>query len=54
MAKVNRDKILQLLHKKFPKYNFINNMGYGTKEHYAAIKEYGICQHHRKSFKLFK
>ena len=54
MAKVNRDKILQLLHKKFPKYNFINNMGYGTKEHYDAIKEYGICQHHRKSFKLFK
>ena len=54
IAKVHKDKIFQLLHKKFPKYNFKNNSGYGTKEHYTAISEFGICQHHRKSFKLYK
>ena len=54
IAKVHKDKIFQLLHKKLPKYNFKNNSGYGTKEHYTAISEFGICQHHRKSFKLYK
>ena len=54
MAKVYRDKLLKSLDKKFPKYNFKNNSGYGTKEHYTAISEFGICQHHRKSFKLYK
>lgn len=54
MAKVYRDKILKSLDKKFPKYNFKNNAGYGTKEHYDAIKEFGISPHHRTSFKLYK
>tara|TARA_B100000686_G_scaffold305938_1_gene344921 strand:+ start:39052 stop:39666 length:615 start_codon:yes stop_codon:yes gene_type:complete len=54
IAKVYRDNILKSLDKKFPKYNFKNNAGYGTKEHYAAINKFGISPYHRKSFKLYK
>jgi len=54
MAKVYRDKILRSLDTEFPKYNFKKNAGYGTKEHYDAIKEFGISPHHRTSFKLYK
>jgi len=54
IAKVYRDEQLTSVGKSFPKYNFKNNSGYGTKEHYAAINSYGITVHHRKSFKLIK
>ena len=54
IAKVYRDKLLTSVGKNFPKYNFKNNSGYGTKEHYAAINSFGITIHHRKSFKLIK
>ena len=54
IAKVYRDNILKSLDKKFPKYNFKNNSGYGTKEHYAAINKFGISPYHRTSFKLYK
>jgi len=54
IAKVYRDELLTSVGKNFPKYNFKNNSGYGTKEHYAAINSYGITVHHRKSFKLIK
>lgn len=50
IAKVARDSFMISMHDSFPVYNFNNNKGYGTKEHIAAIKEFGICPLHRKSF----
>ena len=40
------------LHEEFPMYRWDKNMGYPTKEHRAAILEYGPCKYHRKSFRL--
>jgi len=51
IAKVTRDKIMIKYDKKYPLYNFKKHKGYGTKEHYANIKKYGICKIHRKSFR---
>ncbi len=50
LAKVSRDRLLIDYDKKYPQYNFKKHKGYGTKEHYEAIKTYGICEIHRKSF----
>jgi len=52
VAKVTRDKFMSRLHKKFTLYNFAKNKGYGTKEHYRALKKYGPSLIHRKSFRL--
>lgn len=49
-AKVSRDKYMKKLHKKYPRYDFINNVGYGTKKHIKAIKKYGLSFIHRKTF----
>ena len=51
IAKVTRDRMMIELDKEFPEYNFKKNMGYGTKAHIEAIKEYGILKEHRKTFK---
>jgi len=51
IAKVTRDRIMLKLHKQFPNYNFKQNKGYPTKEHIAALDEYGILDCHRKSYK---
>jgi ribonuclease HII len=50
VAKVTKDRIMIELDKKFPIYNWKSNMGYGTKEHLEAIKLYGPCIYHRKTF----
>lgn len=50
MAKVTRDRIMEMYHRQFPQYNFQKNKGYGTREHVNAIREFGICKIHRKSF----
>lgn len=50
IAKVTRDKMMEELHEKYPRYNFIKNNGYPTKEHVEAIKKYGIIEEHRKTF----
>lgn len=50
IAKVTRDRIMEMYHRQFPQYNFQQNKGYGTKEHLDAIREFGICKIHRKSF----
>ncbi|MCL5438927.1 MAG: ribonuclease HII [Patescibacteria group bacterium] len=52
IAKVHRDSLMKLLHKKYPNYHFSKNKGYGTKEHQNAIKKYGLSKIHRKSFNL--
>lgn len=50
LAKVFRDKLMDDYAEEFPQYGFERNKGYGTKEHIAALKEYGLGRIHRKSF----
>ena len=50
LAKVSRDRLMLEYDKEYPQYNFKKHKGYGTKEHYEAIKENGVCDIHRKSF----
>ena len=50
IAKVTRDKIMNDLDKDFPQYEWKQNKGYCTAKHSHAIREHGICIHHRKSF----
>lgn len=52
IAKVSRDRIMEMYHRQFPQYNFMRNKGYGTEEHRNAIKQFGICKIHRRSFHL--
>ena len=52
IAKVSRDRMMDEYHLKFSEYNFMKNKGYGTREHRDAIKKYGYCEIHRKSFKV--
>ncbi len=52
IAKVTRDRMMELLHQDFPYYFWAKNSGYGTKEHISAIEKYGSSVHHRLSFKL--
>lgn len=50
IAKVTRDRIMRQWDEIYPEYGFEKHKGYGTKVHIEAIKEYGICPLHRKSF----
>lgn len=50
VAKVSRDKEMVKFHKKYPKYKFHKHKGYGTKEHFKAIKKYGPSKIHRLTF----
>lgn len=50
IAKVTRDRIMREWDKVYPQYGFERHKGYGTAAHIAAIKEYGLCPIHRKSF----
>jgi len=50
LAKVTRDRQMIELHKRFPQYGFAQHMGYPTEMHFAALKEFGACDEHRRSF----
>lgn len=50
LAKVTRDRLMLEYDKKYPEYSFAQHKGYGTKAHYEAIKQYGVCEIHRLSF----
>ena len=52
VAKVSRDRIMEMYHRQFPQYNFLRNKGYGTREHREAIAKYGRCKIHRCSFRV--
>ncbi len=54
IAKVYRDELMKQLHEQYPLYDFATNKGYGTKKHREAIKQFGLCDLHRKSFNLQK
>lgn len=49
-AKVVRDRLMTQLAKEYPNYAFEIHKGYGTKKHYEALKEHGLCVIHRQSF----
>lgn len=50
LAKVTRDRLMLEYDKKYPQYLFAQHKGYGTKAHYEAIKQHGVCEIHRLSF----
>ena len=52
LAKTYRDEYMEKIHQEFPMYNWKKNKGYPTKEHRAAIKEFGATPYHRMTFKL--
>ena len=50
IAKVTRDRIMREWDKVYPEYGFSSHKGYGTAKHIQAIREYGLCPIHRRSF----
>ena len=50
LAKVTRDRDMQVLHEAYPMYGFNQHMGYPTPMHVEALKEFGPCPAHRKTF----
>ena len=54
LAKTYRDDYMDLIHEEFPMYNWKQNKGYPTKEHRAAILEYGVTKYHRMTFRLLE
>lgn len=50
LAKVTRDRLMLEYDEKYPEYSFAQHKGYGTKAHYEAIKQHGVCEIHRLSF----
>lgn len=54
LAKVTRDRVMEDLCARFPMYGWSRNAGYGTAEHLAALQEFGITDHHRRSFAPIK
>lgn len=50
LAKVTRDRQMMALHDQYPQYGFAQHMGYPTEAHFAALKEFGACSEHRRSF----
>ncbi len=54
IAKTERDSAMKTLSSDYPYYAWDENAGYPTKKHRDAIRQYGSCQYHRKSFTLLK
>lgn len=50
LAKVTRDNIMAEMANQYPEYGFEIHKGYGTKAHYEALRTYGPCPIHRKTF----
>ncbi|MFN8139437.1 MAG: ribonuclease HII [Fimbriimonadales bacterium] len=54
LAKTYRDRLMSVHHQQFPEYGFDKHFGYATPEHLTALREYGPCELHRKSFSPIK
>jgi ribonuclease HII len=54
IAKVTRDAIMKVLHKKYPQYDWESNKGYPNPIHLQAIFKHGICSLHRKTYEPIK
>ena len=50
LAKVTRDRLMEQYDEQYPQYGFAVHKGYGTKRHYEALREYGPCPIHRRTF----
>jgi ribonuclease HII len=50
VAKVTRDRLMDVLSKEYPDYGFNKHKGYGTRAHYQALRARGLCPLHRRSF----
>ena len=50
VAKVTRDRMMEALDAKYPEYGFASNKGYGSAAHMAALRKYGPCPLHRRTF----
>ncbi len=50
LAKVTRDRFMEEQDALYPQYGFSVHKGYGTQAHYAALREYGVCPIHRRTF----
>ncbi len=51
LAKTFRDALMHEHDREYPQYGFANHVGYGTKEHLDALRSYGACPLHRKTFR---
>jgi ribonuclease HII len=51
LAKVHRDRLMAAHHRGYPHYGFLTNKGYATRDHLEAIRRFGCCPLHRKSFR---
>jgi len=54
IAKVTRDRLMERYHQDYPQFGFIKHKGYPTKAHKEAIRQFGYCPIHRRSFKGVK
>jgi ribonuclease HII len=54
LAKTTRDNLMNEFDKIYPEYHFAKNAGYGTADHLAALKQFGVTKIHRKSFEPIK
>jgi ribonuclease HII len=54
IAKTERDALMRRLAEEHPGYGWDSNVGYPTRQHYAAIREHGVTDWHRRSFKLHR
>ncbi len=50
MAKTTRDAYMHTVSKQYPAYSFETHKGYGTKKHYEALEQHGMCPLHRRTF----
>jgi ribonuclease HII len=50
IAKTYRDALMREYDREYPHYGFARHVGYGTREHWAALKEHGACAIHRRTF----
>ena len=54
VAKVTRDRLMMEYHRAYPQYNFDRHKGYPTRAHREAIRQYGCCEIHRRTFRGVK
>ncbi|MCX7968644.1 MAG: ribonuclease HII, partial [Armatimonadetes bacterium] len=54
VAKVVRDRLMVAYDRRYPQYGFAKHKGYPTREHIEAIRKFGICPIHRRSFSPIK
>jgi len=52
IAKVTRDSLMREFDELYPQYGFAKHKGYATREHFEAIQKFGLCEIHRRSFKI--